>query len=177
MAIAGIFPTVARNFVSPANAARGEQYRPGLKNFKSTPLALISKSADNPVALFEQGDHRAFHVHINSLMDAVVLKRPDHLQPRAISDVGQPRIPVPAKVSLQDAAVFSAVEHRAPGFKFAHAIRGFPGVEFGHAPIIDVLASAHRVGEVDLPIVPVIHIGQCSRDASLGHNSVGFAEQ
>jgi len=32
-------------------------------------------------------------------------------------------------------------------------------------------------GEVDLPVVAVVHVGQRRGDAALGHNGVGFAEE
>ena len=70
-----------------------------------------------------------------------------------------------------------AVEDRAPGFEFAHAGRGFLGVELGHPPVVDVLPAAHGVGEVDLPVVAVIDVGQRRGDAALGHDGVRLAEQ
>ena len=82
-----------------------------------------------------------------------------------------------AEISLQDAAVLRAIEHRAPCFQFAHAIGRFLGVQFRHAPLVDVLAAAHGIGEMDLPIVAIVHIGERSGDPSLGHDRVRFAEQ
>ena len=110
-------------------------------------------------------------------MHAVVLQRADHFQPGAIADMREARIFVAAEISLQNAAVFGAIEDRAPGFEFAHAVGRFLGVQFGHAPIVDVLPAAHGVGEMDLPVVAVIDIGERRRDPALGHHGVGFAEQ
>src|SRR5262249_19980317 len=47
----------------------------------------------------------------------------------------------------------------------------------GHAPVVDVLAAAHGVREVDAPVVPAIDVGQGRRDPALGHDRVRLAEQ
>ena len=82
-----------------------------------------------------------------------------------------------AEVALQDPAIGGAVEDGAPGFELADAVGSFLGVELGHAPVVDVLAAAHGVGEVDLPVVAVIDVGQGGGDAALGHDGVGLAQQ
>ena len=82
-----------------------------------------------------------------------------------------------AKISLQNAPVFRAIEHRAPCFQFAHAIGRFLGVQFRHAPIVHVLPAAHGVGEMDFPIVAIVHIGERGGDPAFGHDGVRFAEQ
>ena len=89
----------------------------------------------------------------------------------------QARIAVAAEVALEDAAVLGAVEHRAPGFQFADAVGRFLGVQLGHAPVIQVLAAAHGVGKVDLPVVAVVHVAHGRRHAAFGHHGVRFAEQ
>ena len=110
-------------------------------------------------------------------MDAVILQRADHLEAGAVADVREPRIAVAAEVALQDPAVRRAVEDRAPGFELAHAIRRFLGVQLGHAPVVDVLPAAHRVGEVHLPAVAVVDVGERRGDAAFGHDRVRLAEQ
>ena len=70
-----------------------------------------------------------------------------------------------------------AIEHRAPGFELADAIGRFLGVQLGHAPVVDVLAAAHRVGEVHLPAVAVVDVGQRRGHAAFGHDGVRLAEQ
>ena len=119
----------------------------------------------------------AFHVDVDALVDAVVLQGADHLQAGAVADVGQPRVAVAAEVALQDAAVLGAVEDGPPGFQLADARRRFLGVQLGHAPVVDVLAAAHGVGEMDLPVVAFVDVGQRRRDAALGHDGVGLAQQ
>ena len=86
-------------------------------------------------------------------------------------------IAVAAEVALQDAAVVRAVEERAPGLQLAHAVGRLLGVQLGHAPVVEVLAAAHRVGEVDLPAVALVDVGQRRGDAALGHHGVRLAEQ
>ena len=110
-------------------------------------------------------------------MDPVILERPDHLEAGAIADVGQPRILVAAEVALQDAAVGRAIEERAPRLELADAVRRLLRVQLRHAPVVHVLAAAHGVGEMDLPAVAIVDVGQRRRDAALRHDGVRFAEQ
>ena len=117
------------------------------------------------------------HVDLDALVDAVVLQRADHLEAGAVADVGEARVAVAAEVALQDAAVLRAVEDRAPGLELAHAVGRLLGVQLGHAPVVEVLAAAHRVGEVDLPVVAVVDVGQRRGHAALGHDGVRLAEQ
>ena len=70
-----------------------------------------------------------------------------------------------------------AIEERAPCLELAHAVGRFPGVELGHPPVVDVLAAAHRVGEVHLPAVAVVDVGERRRDAAFGHDRVRLAEK
>ena len=84
---------------------------------------------------------------------------------------------MPAEISLQDSAVLCPVENRAPCLEFANAVRSFFGVELGHPPVVDILAAAHRVGKMHLPIIAVIDVRHRRRHAALGHYGVGLAEQ
>ena len=117
------------------------------------------------------------HVDVDAAMDAVILQRADHLEAGAIADVREARIAMAAEVALQDAAVLRAIEHRAPGFELAHAIGRFLRVQLGHAPVVQVLAAAHRVGEVHAPAVAVVDVGHRRRHAAFGHDGVRLAEQ
>ncbi len=107
----------------------------------------------------------------------MVLQRADHLQAGAIADVCETRVAVAAEVALQDAAVLGAIEDGAPGLELAHAVGRLLGVQLGHAPVVQVLAAAHGVGEVDLPAVAIVDVGHRRRHAALGHDGVGLAEQ
>jgi len=51
---------------------------------------------------------------VDALVHAVILKRPDHLETRAIADVREPRIAMAAEIALQNAAVRRPIEERPP---------------------------------------------------------------
>jgi hypothetical protein len=107
----------------------------------------------------------------------VVLKRANHFQSRAIANVGEPWISVATEISLQDSPILRAVKERSPRFKFANAIGRFLGMQFRHAPIVDVLAAAHCVGEVHFPIVTLINVCKRRSNSTLGHYCVRFAQK
>jgi hypothetical protein len=117
------------------------------------------------------------HVKIDAVVDAVVLQRADHFQSGAVAHVRQARIAMAAEVALQNFSVFGAIEHRAPGFQFPDACRSFLGVQLGHAPIVEILAAAHGVGEVHAPVVAIVHVAHGRGHAAFGHHGVGLAQQ
>src|SRR5262249_57598717 len=102
-----------------------------------------------------------------SLMHTMVLQCADHLQSGAIADVSEPWITMSTEISLEDAPVFCAIKNGAPGFELAHSIGRFLRVQFCHSPLIDVLTAAHGIGEVHLPIVAFIDVGQRRCDSAL----------
>ena len=140
-------------------------------------LAVVAQRPDDPIAVGEQPQHGALHVHVDALVDAVVLQGADHLETRAVAHVREPRILVPAEVALEDPAVGRAVEQGAPRLELAHPRGRLLGVQLGHAPVVDVLPAAHGVGEVDLPAVAVVHVGQGRGHAALRHHRVRLAEE
>ena len=177
VAVAGVFPTVAGDLVGAAHAAGGQHDRLGAEHPETPALAVVAEGADNPPVVLQQRDDGALHVHLDTLVNAVVLQRADHFQPGAVADVRQPGVFVAAEVALQDAPVLGTVEQRAPRFELAHALRGFLGMQLRHARVVHVLAAAHGVGEMHLPVVALVHVGQGRGDAALGHHRVGLAEQ
>src|SRR5262249_27067768 len=110
-------------------------------------------------------------------MDAVVLQCSDHLEAGAVADMGEARILVAAEIALKNPAVLGAVEYRAPSFQLSDASGRFLGVKLYHPPVIDVLPAAHGVGEMDLPIVAIIDVGERGRDAAFSHDGVGFPQK
>jgi len=70
-----------------------------------------------------------------------------------------------------------AIENRAPCFELAHAIGRLLRVQLGHAPLIDVLSTAHGIGEMHFPIVAFIDVGQRRCDSALRHYRVRFAQE
>ena len=81
----------------------------------------------------------------------MILQRADHLEAGAIADVREPRVLVTSEVALEDLPVLRAIEDRAPLLELTNAIWRFLRVQLGHAPLVEVLPAAHRVGEVRLP--------------------------
>ena len=70
------------------------------------------------------------------------------------------------------------VEDRAPALELADAIRRLHRVELGHPRVVEELAADHRVAEVDLPACrPAATWLERRRDAALGHDRVGLAEE
>ena len=125
----------------------------------------------------QERDDGELHVDVEAAVDAVILQRADHLEAGAIADVREARILVAAEVALEDAAVGRAIEERAPRLELAHAIGRFLRVQLGHPPVVDVLAAAHRVGEMHLPAVAVVDVGERRRHAAFGHDGVRLAEE
>ncbi len=65
------------------------------------------------------------HVHVDATVHTVILQRPNQLQTGPVPDVREPRIFVAAKIALQNASVFGAVEHGSPSFELTHAVGRF----------------------------------------------------
>ncbi len=110
-------------------------------------------------------------------MNAMILKCADHLQAGTVSDMRQTGILVTAKVALENAAIVCPVKERAPRLQLTHALGSLAGMKFGHSPVVEILASPHGVGEMDLPAVPLVNVGQSRSDAALGHDRMGFAQK
>ena len=100
MSITGAIPTVARDLIRLANSACGEHDRFRSKNFEPAALAIIAECANDPFPVLQQRDDANLHVHIDSLVDAVVLQRPNHFEPGAIPHVRESRIFVTAEIPL-----------------------------------------------------------------------------
>jgi hypothetical protein len=82
-----------------------------------------------------------------------------------------------AERPLGDLAVGGAVEDGAPALEFVDPFGRFAGMQLGHPPVVDQLAAAHRVLEVDLPIVLRVQVAKRRRDPALGHDGVRLAQQ
>ena len=109
--------------------------------------------------------------------DDLLLQGADQLQAGAVADVGQPRVLVAAEVALADAAVRGAVEQRTVGLELPHPLRRLLGVQLGHPRVVEELAAAQGVAEVDLPAVLGVGVAHRRGDAALGHDRVRLAEQ
>src|SRR6185436_8995114 len=98
-----------RDFIRLADAARGQHDRFGVKNLEAPAFAIITKRADDTLAVLEQSQNAKLHVHIDAAMDAVVLQGANHLQPGAVADVRKAWITMSAKIALENAAVLGAI--------------------------------------------------------------------
>ncbi len=175
--IAGIFPTIAGDLVGAPDSARGQHHRLRLPQLEEALLAVVSAGSRDAPRVHQEAEHCALHVDLHPGVNAVVLKRANHLQAGAIADVGQARIFMPAEVPLQNPPILGPVEKRAPRFEFAHALRRFLGVQLRHAPVVEVLPAAHRIGEMHPPVVAIVDIGQSRGNAAFGHHGVRFTQQ
>jgi hypothetical protein len=110
-------------------------------------------------------------------MDSMVLKSADHFQAGSIAHMDKPRITMAAEIPLENSTIARAIKKCAPGLQFAHACRSFLGVQFRHPPVTQVLTAAHRVGKVNAPAVPVVHISHGRGYAALCHDGVCFAKK
>src|SRR4030095_5595927 len=127
--ITGIFPTVACDPVCPPDSAGRQHNRFCFEQAKAAAFPFIGKCADHSTGVGEQSQDGAFHMNVNALMYAVVLKRPNHFEPGAIADVSQPRVFVSPEITLKNSTIGGAIEHCAPCLEFANTIRRFPGVQ------------------------------------------------
>ena len=107
----------------------------------------------------------------------VILERTNHFEASAVPNVCQAGVAMTAEVSLKNPAILRTVKKCAPCLQFAHTIRRLPGMQFGHTEIVEVLAATHCVGEMNLPVVTVIDVGESRGDSAFSHHRVGFAEQ
>jgi len=176
-AISRVFPTIAGDLEGASNAAGSDHHGLRLPHTEVALLAVVSAGAHDASRVQQEAEHSALHVDVHAAVDAVVLEGANHLQAGAIADMRQPRIFVTAKVSLQNPPVLGAVEECAPCFEFAHAFGRFFGVQLRHAPVVEVLAAAHGIGEMNAPVIAIVDVGQSRGNATLGHDSMGFAEQ
>src|SRR5437879_1177206 len=175
--IACIFPTVTCDLVGTADSAGCQNNGLCLKQQKPAALAVITKSSDNTISIFQEGENRALHVHIDPLVYAVVLKGADHFEARAIANVSETRVPKSSEVSLKNISLARSIENSTPRLQLAHTCGRLFRVEFGHTPVVHVLAPAHRVGKMNFPVVGGIDRTQRCRDAALGHDGMRLPEK
>ena len=142
-----------------------------------TAFAVIAKHAGNAPTSGEQRNHRHFHEHFHALVNAVILESSDEFQTSSVTNVREARIAVATEVALQDLAFLGAVKDGAPGFEFQYARGRFLGMVFNHDWVVQVLATAHGVCEVNFPVVAVINVAHGCGHAALGHHGVGLTKE
>jgi hypothetical protein len=177
VAVPGAFPAVARDLEGPADTARRHDDGARTEDFEPPALALVPNDPRRAAIRREQADDRELHVDVDAAVDALVLQRPDHLEPGAIADVRKAWIAVPPEVALEDPAINRPVEHGAPGFELAHPVGSLACVELGHPPVVDILSAAHRVREVHPPAVAIVHVGERGGHSAFRHHCMRLAEK
>ena len=175
VAVAGVLPTVAGDLISASDTAGGEDDGLGAEEAEAPAFPVIAEDAGDAIAVFQKRQHGDFHVEINALMDAVILEGADHLQTGAVAHMRQARIAVAAEVTLEDVAVFGTVKQRAPLLQFANAVGRFLRVQLRHSPMVEILAAAHGVGEMNTPTVAAVNVAHGRGDTAFGHHRVRFA--
>src|SRR5215212_10138352 len=82
-----------------------------------------------------------------------------------------------AEGSLGDLAFRRPVEERPPLLELGDPVGGFFGEGLDHLPVVEELAAPHSVDKVLAPGVVGVYVPDRGRDAALGHDGVGLAEQ
>ena len=177
VSVAGVLPRIRGDLPRLPDATRGEDDRLRAEEDELAALPPVAERAGDPAVIGEKPIERALHEHIDASVHGVVLERTDHLEAGAVSDMREPRVPVTAEVALQDEPVIRTVEERSPLLELEHAVRRLLRVELGHTPVVEQLAAAHGVAEVDLPVVLLPHVTHGRRDPALGHHGVRLPEE
>src|SRR5215467_4122515 len=173
---------------APASRARvtpspvdSQELEVNFQHFPTPPvpstMALALKTARRPLAVHEEALDVALHVHVDAEVDHVLLQGTDQLEAGAVAHVGEARVAVAAEVALADQPFLGSVEEGAPLLELQHAVGRLLGVQLGHAPVVEHLAAAHGVAEVDLPVVLLPYVAHGGGDAPLRHHGVGLAEE
>jgi hypothetical protein len=107
----------------------------------------------------------------------MVLESADELQAGTVSDVRKTGITVTTEVTLENTTVGSSIKDRTPRLKLTYPIRRLFRVELSHPPVIDVLATPHRVGKMHPPTISVVDVRHRGRHTTFRHHGVGFTEE
>ena len=178
VAVAGALPRVRRELPRLSGAAGGEDH--GLRgegHELSGGTPVRDASGDSTVAVVHELQHLALHEDVGVHRHDLLLERADQLEAGAVAHVGESRVTVTTEVALEDLAFRGAVEERPPLLKLVDAIGGLLRVQLGHAVVVEELAPAHGVSEVDLPVVLGGHVAHRRGHSALGHHGVGLSEQ
>jgi hypothetical protein len=125
----------------------------------------------------EEASKRVFHEDVDIAGDGAILEGANEFETGAVTDVAETAVSVGAEGTLRDIPLRCAVEESSPALELEDALGYFFGEELNHAPVIDHLTAAHRVSEVDLPVVSRIDVAKGGSNASFSHDGVSFAEK
>jgi hypothetical protein len=73
VAVAGPFPTVARDLVRATDAACGHDHRLGGEDVEAAAFAIVGKHARRAAAVHQQRDHGVLHVNSHTEVNRVIL--------------------------------------------------------------------------------------------------------
>src|ERR671912_2072598 len=140
-------------------------------------LTCVGQGADDPSFLLEElGDGR-LHVDLRVGGEDLLLHGPDELQPGPVADVAEAAIGMAAEGTLGDLAFRRPVEERPPLLELIDPVWGLFGEGLDHLPVVEELAAPHGVDKVLAPGVVGVDVPDRGRDAALGHDGVGLAQQ
>ena len=176
-AVAAVLPRVGGHLPALARTAGGQHHGLAVEHDQLAAFAPVAYRAAHPAVVHEQVLDVALHVDVDAQRHRALLQRADHLQSGTVAHVGQSGVAVAAEVPLQDQALVGAVEQCAPFLQLQHPVGRLLGVELRHAPVVEQLAAAHGVAEVNLPVVLRPHVAHGGGDAALGHDGVRLAQQ
>src|SRR5689334_18753126 len=78
MTIPGIFPTVTSDLKSATYSTCCKYHCLCPKYNEPATFTIITKCACNALLILQQTNHRAFHMHFHSLVNAMILQRANH---------------------------------------------------------------------------------------------------
>src|SRR5262249_21780340 len=166
--VGGVFPGIRSDAPVFTDAAGGDDNGFCFEGDEAALFAIVTERTGDAITVFQKACNGAFHENVDAEFDAAILKRSNGFEAGAIADVAKAFEGVAAKGGLENVAGGSAIEERAPLFKFADAVGSFLRVKLGHAPVVDEFSPTHRVGEVGAPVVRLINVRHRSSDAAFG---------
>src|ERR1700687_4099461 len=128
-AVASVFPGVGSDAPGLADATGGDDDGLCFENDEAASLAPIGKGAGNAAVVSQKPSDGTFHVDVDALLDATILKSANHFEAGAVTNVAEALEGGSAESALQSGAIFGAGEEGAPLFEFADAIGRFLGVK------------------------------------------------
>ena len=139
-------PPVASTIAGASKSDELAGLPPVAEGARDRPLAVAGQSFSRRVTvhswktlMYASGRRAALVLLLER--DHALLQGADQLQAGTVADVCQPRVLVPAEVTLADLAVLGAVEQRAPGLQLPDPVGGLLGVQLGHPPVVEELAA------------------------------------
>src|SRR5215469_1672605 len=87
MPVSRVFPAIACDFVSAPDSSGCYYDRSGPKQVKAAALTIVTEGTYDPTIVLHQRQDGELHEDIDPLMDSVILKRANHFQTGAITDV------------------------------------------------------------------------------------------